>query len=238
MNPAPARAQARRWPIAARAGRQPRSISRCSSAPKRCGRLRLDLERRIKVHGARLRCQRNDVSDIGTPKESGHSDPQRNSGRLHRIRRERGPNGPIFRSVLRVTPGLPSCFGRCNPKSGSRKNPFIGSTSGFADRGSLALEGVPPLAQHSRRTTDGLVAARGSFWQVAARAYALPDTRLLFQESATRPEASPYRTPLLECSKLGSDGSLVRGSSAQLPLPKWTGPRQQRGQGPWLVGLA
>ena len=73
---------------------------------------RLDLERGIKLHGARLRCQRNDVSDIGTPKDSGHSDPQRNSGRLHRIRRERGPNGPICLLVLRATPGLPSSFGQ------------------------------------------------------------------------------------------------------------------------------
>jgi hypothetical protein len=57
-----------------------------------------------------------------------------------------------------------------------------GSTSGFANRGSLALDGVPPLAHHSHRATDGPVATRGSFWQVAARAYALPDIRLLSQE--------------------------------------------------------
>ena len=67
--------------------------------------------------------------------------------------------------------------GPCKPNEA-----FIGSTSGFADRGSLALDGVPPLAHHSRRATDGPVATRGSFWQVAARAYALPDIRLLSQD--------------------------------------------------------
>jgi hypothetical protein len=119
-----------------------------------------------------------------------------------------------------------------------RKKPFIGSTSDFADRGSLALDGVPPLAHHSRRATDGPVAARGSFWQLAARAYALPDIRLPSQDSATRPEASPYRTPLPERSKLGSDGFLVRGSPAHLLLPMRTRLRDQRGQRPWWVGLA
>ena len=39
--------------------------------------------------------------------------------------------------------------------------------------------------------------------------------------SATRPEASPYRTPLPERSKLGSGGSLVRGSPLHLLLPMW-----------------
>lgn len=58
----------------------------------------------------------------------------------------------------------------------------ICSTSGFADRGSLALDGVAPLAHHSRRATHGPVAGRGAFWQFAARAYALPDIRLLPQE--------------------------------------------------------
>ena len=128
---------------------------------------------------------------------------------------------PLTRAAWRgrTTQGLPSSFRPCKPKSTPRQKPTIGSTSGFADRGSLALDGVPPLAHHSRRAMDGPVSARGSFWQVAARAYALPDIRLLSRDSATRPEASPYRTPLPERSKLGSDGSLVRGSPLHLLLP-------------------
>ncbi len=109
----------------------------------------------------------------------------------------------------------------------------ICSTSGFADRGSLALDGVAPLAHHSRRATHGPVAGRGAFWQFAARAYALPDIRLLPQESATRPEASPYRAPLPDRSKLGSDGSLVRGSPAHFLLPMRTRTRDQRAQRRW-----
>ena len=94
-----------------------------------------------------------------------------------------------------------------------------GSTPGFADRGSLVQAGVPPLAHRSRQ--DGPVSSRGSFWQVAGRAYALPDIRLLSGDPATRPEASPYRTPLPERSKLGSGGSLIRGSPLHLLLPMW-----------------
>ena len=110
-------------------------------------------------------------------------------------------------------------FGQGKPKSTPLKKPFIGSTPGFADRGSLVLDSVPPLAHHSRRATDGPVSARGSFSRVAARAYALPDIRLLSQDLATRPEASPYRTPLPERSKLGSDASPVRGSPLHPLLP-------------------
>ena len=111
---------------------------------------------------------------------------------------------------------LPSSLDPANPNP--RKKPFIGSTSGFADRGSLVPDGVPPLAHHSRQATDGPVSARGS-WRVAARAYALPDIRLMSRDSATRPAASPYRTPPLERWKIGSDGSLARGSPLHLLLP-------------------
>ena len=67
--------------------------------------------------------------------------------------------------------------GPCKPNEA-----FIGSTFGFSDRGSLGLDGLPPLAHHSRRVMGGPVAACGSFWQVAARAYALRDIQLLSQD--------------------------------------------------------
>jgi hypothetical protein len=100
-----------------------------------------------------------------------------------------------------------------------RNKHFIGSTSRFADRGSLALNGVAPLAHYARRAAKGPVAGRGSFWQVSARAYALSDIRSLPQDSATWPEASPYQKSLAARSALGSNCSLVRGSRLHLLLP-------------------
>ena len=107
--------------------------------------------------------------------------PSRRPMRLfpHRIRR-----GWSQRTALRMEPALraplapTACFGSRDLRSW-----ISGSTSGFANRGSLALDSVQPLAHHSRPATNGPVAARGSFWQLAA-----------------------YRTPLPARSKLGSDG--------------------------------